>query len=292
MVEPTEPTASSEPELIRTADELAPPPAIARGTGPWPLVAVMMVLALLAGGWWIVQRQSGGPPPADTTAPAPSPAVEAAPAVTALGGNPFPADVPSLDLSDAFVRTWVPKLSSHPRVAAWLTTDHLVRNFVTVVANIAEGGSPAGRLPVLKPRDRFAVVERDGRLYLDPRSYERYNDLAAAFASLDPSAAAQLYATLKPRIEEASGELGSRGSFDATLETALVALLRTPIRDQPLAVEPAGIGYRFVDPQLDRLTGAQQHLLRMGPANARLVQRHLRDVALALGIPAARLPTP
>jgi hypothetical protein len=61
---------------------------------------------------------------------------------------------------------------------------------------------------------------------------------------------------------------------------------------QPLAVEPAGIGYRYVDPGLDRLNGAQQHLLRMGPANARLVKRQLRELALALGIPASRLPPP
>ena len=260
-----------------------------RGTGPWPLVAMIVVLAAAAGTWWWWQGRS--PRGAETKAPA-APAADTAlaPAARPLGGNPFPADVPSLDLSDAFVRTWVPKLSSHPRVAAWLTTDGLVRNFVTVVANIAEGPSPAGRVPVLKPRGSFQVVERNGRLYVDPRSYERYNELAAGFASLDSAAAAQLYATLKPRIEEASGELGGRGSFDATLERAITSLLKTPIRDQPLAVEPAGIGYRYVDADLDSLSGAQKHLLRMGPANARLVQRQLRDVAIALGIPAARLP--
>jgi len=252
---------------------------------------MIVVLAAAAGTWWWWQ---GRAPRATDTKAAAAPAADTAlaPAATPLGGNPFPADVPSLDLSDAFVRTWVPKLSSHPRVAAWLTTDGLVRNFVTVVANIAEGPSPAGRVPVLKPRGSFQVVERDGRLFVDPRSYERYNDLAAGFASVDPTAAAQLYATLKPRIEEASGELGGRGSFDATLEKAIVSLLKTPIRDQPLAVEPAGIGYRYVDAELDSLSGAQKHLLRMGPANARLVQRQLREVAIALGIPAARLPAP
>ncbi len=282
----TEPT---EPVLIRSDAEVAPPPEPARRTtGPFPLIAIVAVIvALFAGGFWLLRR---------TPAPASAPAAETQPvdapaASSPLGGNPFPADVPALDLTDAFVRTWLPKLSSHPRVAAWLTTDGLIRNFVTVVSNIAEGKTPAGRVPVLKPSGTFQVVERGGRLFVDPRSYERYNELAAAFASVDAAGSAQLYATLKPRLQEASAELGAP-SIDATLEQALVALLKTPITDQPLAVEPAGIGYRYVDPGLDRLNGAQQHLLRMGPANARLVKRQLRELALALGIPASRLPPP
>ena len=283
----TEPT---EPDLIRSDAEAAPPDLAPHSSDPRRLAAMaaVVVLLLLGLGYWLTRRPA---PVREAVATSGSTAGNDVPApASSLGGNPFPADVPSLDLSDPFVRTWLPKLSSHPRVAAWLTTNGLVRNFVTVVSNIAEGKTPAGRVPVLKPSGTFQVVERGGHLYVDPRSYERYNDLAAAFASIDAAGAAQLYATLKPRLEEASGELGASGSFDATLEQAIAALLRTPVRDQPPAVEPFGIGYRYVDDQLAALNGAQQHLLRMGPANARLVQRQLRELALALGIPASRLP--
>ena len=144
---------------------------------------------------------------------------------------------------------------------------------------------------MLKPAAKFQVMERGRALHIDPRSYERYNDLAAALASIDRAATAQLYATLKPRIEEANAELGGTpGSFDRTLERAIVVLLQAPVGDTPLAVEPSGIGYGFADARLESLNGAQKHLLRMGPANARLVQQSLRDLALALGIPASRLP--
>lgn len=278
----------TEPDLIRTPDERVPPTAEGRtGPGPWPLVAVVViVLALVLAAYWYLRPASGSGP-----ASASVPVADVTPApTTALGSNPFPGEVPTLELSDAFVRTWVPRLSSHPRVAAWLTTDGLIRNFVTVVSNIAEGGSPAGRVPALKPSGTFQVVERGRGLFIDARGYDRYNQLAAGFSSIDVTAASQLYATLKPRIEEASAELGATGSFDATLERAIIALLQTPITDAPLAVEPAGIGYKFVDARLDRLTGAQQHLLRMGPTNARLVQRQLRDLAVALGVPVGRLP--
>lgn len=283
MPEPT------EPDLIRTPDELDRPVVGRTGTGPWPLVAVVAVVAaLLAGGYWYLR-----PAPPDEAAAAVAPVTDPpAPPPVALGGNPFPGDVPPLEMSDAFVRTWVPRLSAHPRVAAWLTTDGLIRNFVTVVANIADGGTPAGRVAVLKPAGAFQVVERGTGLFIDPRSYRRYDELAAGFASLDAAAAAQLYATLKPRIEDASAELGSSGTFDRTLERAIIVLLQTPVPERPLAVEPAGIGYKFADARLDGLNGAQHHLLRMGPDNARLVQRQLRDLAIALGVPASRLPPP
>jgi hypothetical protein len=252
------------------------------------VAVVALIGALLVGGYWLLRASRAVPE--ETTAVAAQAPVPVAPPPTPLASNPFPVDVPGLELSDAFVRAWVPRVSPHPRVMAWLATDGLVRNFVTVVTNIAEGKTPAGRVPALKPTGAFRIVERNGRVFVDERSYARYDALAEGFASLDATAASQLYATLKPRIEEAHAELGGAGPFDATLERALVQLLATPVSDRPVQVELSGIGYRAVDARLDGLTGAQKQLLRMGPANASRVQAHLRTLALALGIPASRLP--
>ena len=110
-------------------------------------------------------------------------------------------------------------------------------------------------------------------------------------ASVDPIGAARLYATLKPRIEEAHRELGSADvSFDTTLERAIVALLKTPILENPIPLKPKGIGYAYVDERLESLTAAQKQLLRMGPRNVGIIRRGLRGIALALGIPASHLP--
>jgi hypothetical protein len=56
-------------------------------------------------------------------------------------------------------------------------------------------------------------------------------------------------------------------------------------------VRPAPVLYQFTDPRLERLSGAQKQLLRMGPRNVRIVQDKLREVARALRIPADRLPS-
>ena len=249
--------------------------------------AAVVVVAIAGGYFWL---RGGG----DDTAPAipETPEATATPATPerSLGGDPEPITVP-LDESDPIVRSLVAALSSHPRVAAWLTTDGLIRNFVVVVENISTGASPARHLRVLRPSGAFRVQQRDGEDVVDPRTYARYTALADAGASIDATGAATLYARLTPRIEEAYAELGRQESFDRALERAIVALLQVPTAPANARVAPTGARqYRFVDPRLDGLTEAQKHLLRMGPRNVDVIQGKLREVALALGIAAERLP--
>ena len=270
----------ASPELF-SPDPLVPETQ-ARPIGLW-IGAAAVILAAVVAAYFLLR--SAPPPAAVAVAPA---AVEPVPS---LGGPASAVVVPPLDDSDAFVRDLVKALSSHPSIAAWLTTDGLVRNFTVSVVNIAEGNTPAGDLRVLRPAAPFTVVERGEEVVIDPRSYQRYDALAAAAASVDAEGTARLFATLKPRIEEANSELGfSATPFDRTLERAIVLLLQTPVVNDPVRVEPHGIGYGFADPKLEDLAPAQKQLLRMGPRNVRTVQSALRSIALALGIPAGRLP--
>lgn len=258
--------------------------------GLWIVVAALVAASVLAAYIVFGGRQTLAP------ATATPERVEAPPQpVQPLGGDAEPIFLPPLDQSDPLVRELVKQITSHPRVAAWLATDELIRTFTVTVANIAEGMTPARHLHVLRPSSGFRVSERAGNPYIDPRGYERYDTLADAAASIDPAGAARLYSTLKPRIEEAYRDLGAPGGpFDRTLARALVSLLETPVPDGavPVSRRPQGIGYEFVDPDLEALTAAQKQLLRTGPRNARIIQSALREIALALGIPAERLPRP
>lgn len=229
------------------------------------------------------------------TPPAARPAAVAAPAATEparspLGAAAEPITLPPLGETDALVRELAGKLSSHPRVAAWLATGGLIRNFAYVVDNVADGKAPTRLVGPLRPSGAFGVVER-GETVMDPRSGDRYTPLAEATASIDPAGAARLYTMLKPRLDEAYREVAKPDTtFDGRVERAIVLLLQTPVSDDPPRLRPKGIGYGFADPALERLTPAQKQLLRMGPRNARTIQAKLRAIALALGIPETRLP--
>jgi hypothetical protein len=78
--------------------------------------------------------------------------------------------------------------------------------------------------------------------------------------------------------------------FDRTLERAIVMLLRAPVLQGDVALNPQGGVFSFEDPRVEQLTAAQKQLVRMGPRNARIIKDRLRAIALALGIPAERLP--
>jgi hypothetical protein len=255
------------------------------------LIAVVVLLAAGVAVWFFFFRSPQ--PEQVATTPAAKPA--AAPAAPAgvqplCAGTETAATLPPLNESDAFAKKSASGLSAHPRVAAWLATSNVIRSFVVAVDNVGSGATPASRLGALRPTGAFRVRETRGGLFIDPRSFERYGPLADAVDSVDPQAAAQLCGTLKPRLVEAYGELGREGSFDAALERAIVALLRTPAVGPDTRVVPKGASYAFEDETLEQLTPAQKQLARMGPRNARLIQDKLRQVALAIGIPAERLP--
>jgi hypothetical protein len=248
------------------------------------LVTAVGIAGYIAFGW--------RPRPAVTAAVTPASGAAASQPRPSLGGEPDPIALPPLDVSDPLVRMLVRRLSESPAVTAWLTSDDLIRNFTIIVANIADGTTPAKQLKVLRPASAFSVVERDGHPYVDPHTYARYAVIANAFASLDPVATARLYGTLKPRIEEAHRELGSADrSFDRTLERAINVLLETPILDGPVRLAPKGIGYAYADQRLEGLTAAQKHLLRMGPEHVRIVLKKLSRIGSALGIPPEQLRT-
>jgi hypothetical protein len=241
----------------------------------WIVAAVALAIAGGATYWWLNRQPAAVPETtAETTEAVPPPP----PAPTAE-----PITEP-LDMSDAVVRQLVSALSRHPRVAAWLTTDGLIRNFVVVVENISMGMSPAGHLRVLRPTGPFRVVARDEEIVVDPRSYDRYTDIAEAVDSIDPAGAANLYARIKVRAQEAYADLGHTEPFDAALERAIVAMLQVPIVEGTVDLEETGATqYRYVDSRLQQLSGAQKQLLRMGPSHVRTIQAKLRQIGQALG---------
>src|SRR5438093_1467370 len=102
-----------------------------------------------------------------------------------------------------------------------------------------------------------------------------------------PRAAADLYRQVQPLCEEAYRELGNPpGRFDDVVAKAIQTLLATPVVDGEIELRPKVVTYAFADRRLEALSPAQRHLLRMGPRNVRMIQRELRTLAAALGVPA------
>ncbi len=268
-------------ELDRSEEApITPPPPRSRNYAVWATV-IVAALVVGVGVWYVVSRWSA-PPAVAVKVPAAAPAT-VTPSADAPMIEAAELDLPPLSQTDAIVRELVTRLSSHPTIAAWLTTDGLVANFTMVTLTIAEGRTPTKSLRPIAPRGSFRATSSAGRLLVDPRSYDRYNPHADAIAALDPAGTARLYLSLKPRITDAYRELGyPEGDFDRVLERAMGVLLKTPALDGPVAIAPKGALYKYNDPRLESLSQAQKQLLRLGPRNSQAIRAKLEEVAALL----------
>jgi hypothetical protein len=273
-------TDLSDYQLLKTSSVESP----SRQRSIWLSIAVALLLGAAAGAVYVVFFRAPRTGPVAVSQPA-------APAAASSAAQTAPVVLPPLDETDPVVRKLMEAMTSNPQIAAWLATDHLIRHFTAGVTDVAGGATAVRFLPMWRPSSPFHVVQRGRDLIIDPRSYQRYDALAAAAASMDPQGSAKVYAALKPRIDEASRELGD-ASFDRSLERAIVLLLSTPDVSDPIRVKPKGVGYAFVDPALEALAPAQKQLLRTGPRNVQRFKSSLRAIAIALGIPESRLPPP
>ena len=278
----TGPRASPDDDRVRLADAGAAPRR--RRGSRWQL---LIAAAATAGYLTFLWRHPAALP--NSTAAAPSATAAYRRRRSSGKGESIP--LPPLDASDTLVRTLVQGLTESPAVMAWLPTNGLIRNFTVVVTNIAEGRDagktsegPASRRGVPGRHAKRRHLRRSAQLR-SLRADRRCDRIGQR------GGAAKLYATLKPRIEEAQRDLGAADSFDHTLERAIVALLNTPTIDGSERLKPKGIGYGYADDRLESLSPAQKQLLRMGPRHVRVVKAKLREIALALGIPASHLPS-
>ena len=268
---------SDGPELVlRDAPAAVDTPRRSGGMLTGVLMLAVLVAAVALGfygrDWW--NRSAAGNP-------AGGGAGAAARAAVPEGFGP----VPQLDASDDFVRALIRQLSQKPEWAAWLASGDLVRSFVASVDKIAVGSSPAKELKPAAPQGRFQTLGAGRTLRVDPASYDRYNALANAVDAIDPDGAARAYRRLRPLMQQAFDELGYVNlSFDDRLARALGRLVDVPVQEGDVMLRATSVTFQYADPELEALSPAQKHMLRMGPHNMRLVQTKLRAFARAAGL--------
>lgn len=268
------------PEGIPPPQQAEPPKAPSRGKVLGILIA-LMVLGVVAS-YFGLKRQVEPPP------------VVTAPSVVDAGVAEAPAEV-SLPESDGRIRDLAGKLSVDPELARWLQEQDLARRFTASVSNIAEGESPRTSLSFMAPAGAFEVgaAEANGRSVIAPLSYARYDLVARVLGSVDVSGAAMVYRELKPLIDQAYREIAPPDqTFETAFGRAIQHLLAVPVPQGPVEVEPKGALYVYASPELEGLSKAQKHLLRMGPGNMRVIQAKLRELRTALSLPTPAPATP
>lgn len=241
------------------------------------LIAVVVIVLIAAGAVYYFYLR-----PEPETPDVPSQEAPAGEGVD-LGDYIEPIEV-ELNESDDLVRSLVKELSSRPEVARWLLTDNLIRRFVAAVDLIANGESPKTPMDFIELKGNFQVSKEEGQEFINPKSYQRYARIAEIISSLDTKGFVTLYKQLRLPIQEAYRDLGyPEEDFNSTLKKAVISLLETPVVENRIYVDRDVLTYTMENPELEDLTSAQKHLLRMGPDNIRMIQAKLQDIAYTLG---------
>ena len=259
-----------------------------RGRRVSPALVIPLILILAGAAYYfLIYKKAGG----DRERVEPPPAVSLEKDIPLPAGEAASRPPVELDKSDDLVRQLAKEISSHPRIAQWLQSKGLVRRFVAAVDNIANGLSPRAHIDFFLPPGEFVAVKKGDLFVADPEGYSRYHTVADVFVSLDSPQCVSLFRALKPLCQEAYRDLGYPDQdFEQTILRAIAELLETPTVEGDIVLEKAVLNYVMLDPELEGLSDAQKHLLRMGPENAGAIQAKLREMAVALGFAEARLP--
>jgi hypothetical protein len=240
-----------------------------------------LVVAAAAGfGLWyeFLYHPAENKPAAATQPPAPAP-LPAPPAVA----NPIPAGggseaLPALNDSDPMVQQALTGVLGRPPIEALLVPQNIVRHIVVTVDNLPRH-KLAVELRPLKPTAGQTVVSTQGDLtVLSEDNFARYTTLVHAVQAADVKALAALYQRLYPLFQQAYEDLGYPGKyFNDRLVEVIDHLLEAPEVPAPIQLQQPRVFYVFADPALEGRSAGQKLLIRMGPANARIIKAKLRE---------------
>ena len=240
---------------------------------PIAIIAVALV-AIIAGGLWWYSRSTVAP------ANATPKVVSATDAPIDTGKPAPPVNLPPLDQMDAFLRPMLQALSDRPELAKWLATDDLTRQLAMAIDQASTGALPARDFKAVKPAGAFTTTRRGT---IDPASYKRYDGLVQTVTSIDALKVANIYKTIRPKLNEAYQQAGNPGgNVEGALIKTLDILLDTPVVKDPIRIVGKGGQWAFDDTELESLLPTQKQLLRMGPANVEKLLVWLRALRDAL----------
>jgi Protein of unknown function (DUF3014) len=254
--------------------------AQARRKVAW-LIGIVAAAAIGVGGWfWYRSAQHAAPPPPPPPAPAPAPpATSTEPQIS----HPIPAEggagaLPALNDSDAVVHdSLAGVLGKHP-VEQFLVPQNIVRHVVVTVDNLSRHHVAVEQRPVKPTPGQAATATAGDITTLSDANFARYAPLMRVVQGADVKALAVVYERLYPLFQQAYEDLGYPGKyFNDRLVEVIDDLLQTPEITGPIQLVQPKVFWQYADQSIESRSSGQKLLIRMGPANARVIKAKLRE---------------
>lgn len=202
-----------------------------------------------------------------------------------LEPEPEPESEPEMPLPDMANSTSavLDELKAAEQNVEPISGQQLIRDTVVFVDNLRQGLVIREKATIAGPTAPFRVLEQNGKIYIDPRSYDRYNPMVDWFVSLDTDVLVSMFERYQPLVKQALGEIGypDQNPNEMLLE-AINVLLETPSVGTVIELNDDSVMYRYADPTLEALPAAQKQMLRTGPDNIRRIKLKLEAIQEAL----------
>lgn len=132
------------------------------------------------------------------------------------------------------------------------------------------------------------LVQKDtsDKIVLDPENFARYDAYMQLLDKLDAEQFAKWYTRFYPLIQEEYDSLGYKSRyFNDRFIFVIDHLLETPDITGSIELLQPNVFYNFADPTLQKISAGQKILLRIGPANRKIVQAKLIEIRKVLASP-------
>lgn len=190
--------------------------------------------------------------------------------------------IPDLLSSDDSVRQALFKFS--PGLAQWLTTDQLIRKYVLIINDFAQGLRINKHISFLRLEEPFSVEQDKNGPFIAAKSFQRYDKLAQAIQVINMKGLAVFFYKFRPLMLQVFAEFSYPP--DITLESivkkAAAEVLAAPVIEGQIPLVRPAVHYKFADAKLEALSPVQKQLIRMGPANTRIIQTKCREFLVEL----------
>lgn len=266
---------------------------------PW-IVALVLVVAIILGARYfqhqrIVHQQTIAVAPG-ATASASTPATAAAAATAASAPSPrFPianvvapapassAALPPLGNSDAKVSAQMTHMLGNDDLAHFLASSHLIQRFVATIDALPRHKADRRIFPLKPPATPFTATRVGSQLQLTAADFARYDMYMDWVRGADLTQWIAWYKHTYPLFQAAYRQLGyPDGFFNDRLVAVIDNLLAAPEPKGPILIEQTDAGYVFADPALENLSVGQKLMVRVGPANEKILKQKLRVLRAAL----------
>jgi len=261
-----------------------------RDRAMWWAGAIVIIGAIGIGVYYRYFSQAQLTAPAKVQAVKPAPAPEAVADTPAIE-HPIPgtpasaadAALPPVNASDQLLHDSLAGLLGARPIEQFLVPENIVRHIVATIDNLPRKKVAVEVRPVHSTPGSALVTTEGDTTTLSEQNYARYAAFMRVVNSVDPKTLTEVYFRLYPLFQQAYEDLGYPGKyFNDRLVQTIDDLLRSPdLREPPELTQPK-VFYELADPELEDRSAGQKLLIRMGPANARVIKEKLRTLRAML----------